>query len=69
MRSWEHRLFPAAELAAVVAVSSIAQAVRSGSWGPVVSVAWVPAVVVAAWPAASHRCLTRRGGQARRADL
>jgi len=41
MRSWERRLFLAAGLAAVVAVSSIAQAVRSGSWGPVVSVAWV----------------------------
>jgi hypothetical protein len=35
-------------------VSSIVQAVRQGSWTPVVSVGWLPAMVVAAWPGNGH---------------
>lgn len=70
MTAWKRWLFAAAALAAaVVAGSSIALAVRSGSWDPVISAAWIPAVVVAIWPGAHHRCLSRGGGQARRADL
>ena len=58
--------------AAFVAVSSIVQAISEGSWGPVVSVGWLPAVVVAVLarrrpplPAGARRpgrvsCLPRR---------
>jgi hypothetical protein len=45
-----------------VAVSSIAAAIRQGSWGPIESVGWIPAVIVASWPGASRRCLARRRG-------
>ena len=70
MTRWRRWLFPAAALAAaVVTGSSIAQAVRFGSWDPVLSVAWVPAVVVAVWPGAYRRCRSRGGDQARQADL
>ena len=44
---------------AIVAVSSIVQAVRQGSWGPVIAVGWLPAVVVATWPGTRRRCLPR----------
>jgi len=48
---------------AIVAVSSIVQAVRQGSWGPVIAVGWLPAVVVATWwPGTRGRCLRRRQG-------
>jgi hypothetical protein len=61
MRPWKRGLYLIAGLAiAFVAVSSVVQAVRQGSWGPVVSVAWLPAVVVAAWPGSYRRCLPRR---------
>lgn len=50
---------------AFIAVSSVVQAVRQGSWGPVISVGWLPAVVVAAWPGTYRRCLPRRGGRPR----
>jgi hypothetical protein len=52
----------AALVAAFVAVSSIVVAVRTGSWGPIVSVGWLPAVIVASWPGAGRRCLRGRGG-------
>ncbi len=58
----------AALAAAVVTASAIAQSVRSGSWGPVISAGWMPAVVIATWPGAYRRCLSRGGGQARQAD-
>jgi len=62
MKRW---LYLIAGLAvAFVAVSSVVQAVRQGSWGPVISVGWLPAVVVAAWPGAYRRCLPRRNGRA-----
>ena len=51
--------------AAFVAVASVAQAIRQGSWAPVTSVAWLPAVVVAVWPGSARRCLSRRRHTAR----
>lgn len=45
---------------AFVAVSSTVQAIRQGSWSPIIEVGWVPAVVVAAWPGTRRRCLPRR---------
>ena len=39
----------------VVAVSSIVQAVRQGSWAPLIAVGWLPAVVVATWWPGRHR--------------
>jgi len=49
-------------VAALIAVSSIVQAISEGSWGPIVSVGWLPAVIVASWPGAGRRCLRGRGG-------
>ena len=46
--------------AAFVAVSSIVQAIRLGSWTPIISVGWIPAVIVATWPGARRRCLPGR---------
>jgi hypothetical protein len=63
MRGWARWLQVTAGVAAVfVAVSAIAQAVRQGSWGPVLSAGWIPAVIVAAWPGTYRRCLNRRSG-------
>lgn len=50
---------------AFVAAASVAQAIRQGSWAPVTSVAWLPAVVAAAWPGSGRRCLSRRRTPAR----
>ena len=47
---------------AFVAVSSIVQAIRLGSWTPVLSVGWLPAVVAASWPGAGRRCLRGPSG-------
>jgi hypothetical protein len=53
-----------AGLAAIfVAGSAIALAVRQSSWAPIISVGWIPAVIVASWPGAYRRCLPRRGGR------
>jgi hypothetical protein len=41
------------------------QAIRQGSWGPIVSVAWIPAVIVAAWPGTHRRCVSRGRSPAR----
>ncbi|HEV2932428.1 MAG TPA: hypothetical protein VGY96_04780 [Streptosporangiaceae bacterium] len=62
MKPWTRRLYAIAGLAAVlVAVSSIVQSIRQGSWTPVESVGWLPAVIVAVWPGTyRHRCLPRR---------
>ena len=46
---------------AFVAVSSVVAAIRQGSWAPIVAVGWMPAVVVASWPGARHRCRPGRG--------
>ncbi len=42
--------------AAFVAVAVAVQAIRRGSWAPVDSVGWIPAVVVAACPGRYSRC-------------
>ena len=65
MRPWTRWLYVVAGLVGlIVVVSSIALAVRQGSWGPVVSMAWIPAVVVAVLPGRRRRCWPRRHGQA-----
>ena len=65
MRSWTGWLSLIAGLVAVfVAVATIVQAVRQDSWAPVIATGWVPAVIVATWPAACRRCRVRRRGQA-----
>jgi hypothetical protein len=52
--------------AAFVVVASVTQAIRQGSWAPVTSVAWLPAVVVTVWPGSGRRrCLSRRRTPAR----
>jgi hypothetical protein len=61
VKSWKRWLYLIAALAAVfVVVASVAQAVRQGSWAPLISVAWLPAVIAAAWPGSGRRCLRRR---------
>ena len=50
-------------VAAFIAVSSIVQAINEGSWGPIVSVAWLPAVIVASRPGVGRRCLRGRSGR------
>ena len=61
MRPWTRGLYLIAVIAvAFVAVSAVVQSVRQGSWGPVISVGWLPAVVVATWPGSYRRCLPRR---------
>jgi hypothetical protein len=61
MKLWKRWLYLVSGLAvAFVAVASVAQAIRQGSWAPVASVAWLPAVIVACWPGSGRRCLPRR---------
>ena len=48
---------------AFVAVAAIVQAIREGSWGPIISVGWLPAVIVASRPGVGRRCLRGRGGR------
>jgi hypothetical protein len=62
MKPWTRWMYVITGIAvAVVAVSSIVQAVRQGSWGPIISVGWLPAVVVATWwPGTRGRCRSRR---------
>jgi len=65
MRARRRWLYLVAALAAVfVAVSSIAQAIRQDSWEPVITAAFIPAVIVAAWPGSYRRCLGRRNRRA-----
>ena len=66
MKPWARGIQMVAAIAvAVVAVSSIVQAVRQGSWAPIISVGWLPAVVVATWwPRTRGRCRPRRQGTA-----
>jgi len=61
MTLWKRWLYLVAGVAAVFATAATAaQAIRQGSWAPVASVAWLPAVVVAAWPGFGRRCLSQR---------
>ena len=66
MKSWTRWIYViTAAAVAVVAVSSIVAAIRQGSWGPILAVGWLPAVVAATWwPGTRRRCLPRRSGQA-----
>lgn len=66
MKPWARWMYVLAGVAAtLVAVGSVVAAVRQGSWEPVLSVGWLPAVIVATWPGNDRRrCLPRRGGQA-----
>ena len=66
MKPSKRWLYVVAGLAAVfVTVASVAQGIRQGSWAPVASVAWLPAVIVAVWPGSGRRCLSRRRDTAR----
>jgi hypothetical protein len=61
MRSWKRWPLVITGLAAAfIAIAAIAQAIRQGSWTPIVSVGWLPAVIVACWPGSYRRCLPRR---------
>ena len=65
MTQWTRWLHLIAGLAAAfVAVSSVTLAIRQGSWAPIVTVGWLPAVIVAAWPSTYRRCPRRRHGSA-----
>ena len=50
-------------VAAFIAGSSIVQAISEGSWGPIIAVGWLPAVIVASWPGVGRRCLRGRSGR------
>ena len=64
MRLCVRWFYVVAGLAAVfVAVATIVQAVSEGSWSPIVSVGWLPAVIVASWPGVGRRCLRGRSGR------
>jgi hypothetical protein len=54
----------AGPVAAFVAISSIVAAISEGSWSPVVSAGWLPAVIVAS---GSGTC--RRGSRGRRGPV
>ena len=61
MKLWKRWLPVVAGLAVLfVAAAAIAQAIRQGSWAPILSVGWLPAVIVACWPGSCRRCLPRR---------
>ena len=64
MKPWARWMYVITACAVtVVAVSSIVQAIRQGSWEPIIAVGWLPAVVVATWwPGRRGRCLPRRQG-------
>ena len=64
MKSWIRWLRVIALLTAMlVAGSTIALAVTQGSWGPIESVGWIPAVVVATLPRTYRSCVPGRRGQ------
>jgi hypothetical protein len=48
---------------AFIAISSIVQAINEGSWGPIIAVGWLPAVIVASWSGVGRRCLRGRSGR------
>ena len=61
MRSRTAWLYAGACLAfGLVAVSATVQAVRQGSWSPLISVSWLLGVIAATWPGTARRCLPRR---------
>ena len=63
MKKWSRWVEVVAVVAAVfVGVSAVNLAIHQGSWEPIVSVGWIPAVMVAVWPRRGRTCL--RGRQA-----
>ena len=64
MRSYTRWFYVVMGLAvAFIAISSIVQAISEASWGPIIAVGWLPAVIVASWPGVGRRCLRGRGGR------
>jgi len=64
MRPWTRWLYMITGLVvALIAISSIVQAISEGSWGPIIAVGWLPAVIVASWPGVGRRCLRGRSGR------
>jgi hypothetical protein len=62
MKPWVRWIYLiAGAAAAFVAVSAAVQSIRQGSWEPIVSVDWLPAVIVAMLPGSYRRCRSRRG--------
>ena len=62
MKQWPRWLTVTAGMAlAFVAASAAVQAISQRSWGPVITVGWIPAIVAATWPGSYGRCLPRRG--------
>jgi hypothetical protein len=59
---------PVLAIASVVAVATVVQAVRQGSWAPIWSIGWLPAVlVVSLWsPAPDKSCGPRLRGLLKR---
>jgi hypothetical protein len=59
---------PLLAIAAFIALASVVQAIGQDSWGPIWSIGWLPAVLVASlWaPASGKWCWPRLRGQARR---
>lgn len=61
MKPWARWVYLIAVSAVTfVAVTSITLAIRQDSWSPIISVGWIPAVVVATWPGGRRHCLPRR---------
>jgi hypothetical protein len=62
MKPWARWMYVITGFAVtIVAVSSMVQAIRQGSWAPIIAVGWLPAVVAATWwPRTRRRCLPRR---------
>jgi len=59
--SWKRSLYLVAGLAvAFVLASAAVLAARQGSWGPLESVAWVPALLFVTLSPRTSRCLPRR---------
>ena len=60
MKTWIRLVQVVAGIAAAfVAISSVTLAIRQASWEPVISVGWLPAVIVATRPGAYGRCFPR----------
>ena len=63
MKAWNRPLYVIAGLPALfVGGSTIALAVRQGSWTPILSVGWLAAVIVATLPGKYRRCAPRGRG-------
>ena len=61
MRTWKRVLYVIGGVVGVVVlVSAAAQAARQDSWLPLETVAWVPAMLIAAWVARDARCRPQR---------